>query len=918
MNKKIYAALGLMMLTSCAQDIDITEANLAQIPEPIVSVQQYRGMLPNVIRIKVEPTIADRIERQLRSNPNALRSFNPSLDKMLQSIGALNMERVFPYAGEFEERQRQAGLHLWYEIDIEDSSKAPYEALAFALEQSRGVDGVQIAESVPMIQEPTTAYKLVEVDPSLRAANSVSGFNDPELHKQWHYNNVGQTLRSKPGADINLFEAWKMETGKPNVAVAIVDGGVDFLHEDLSDNMYVNEKELNGTEGVDDDGNGFIDDIYGYNFVTDSGDVTPHEHGTHVAGTVAARNNNGVGVAGVAGGNGKEQSGVRLISCQMFHTNEEGRTISTSNAGARAIVYGANMGAVISQNSWGYRNAPNQAQPLSQVDKEAIDYFVKYAGCDKDGNQLPNSPMKGGVVIFAAGNDGRDYLSYPSAYSAVVAVSSMAPDFTAAYYTNRGEWVNIMAPGGSFLYSKGEVLSTVPDNKYAYMQGTSMACPHVSGIAALIVSKYGGPGFTNEDLKQRLVTALRTEDINELNPNFASRLGAGYIDAALALAPVGKNEAPESVAQIATKATYTGVEVSWVVPKDANDGTAYSYNLYYSAVEINASNFSKALKVSVPGARQLGKRISYLHEGLSPNTKYYYAVEAVDRWGAVSKSVALGSVTTLENSAPVLRIDDESSIRITGDESVVRRIMVTEPDAQSWTYEIEGEDYDVKHKRTGDNEIELLIRVSRPAGKYSIVLGVTDALGLKSTIEVPFEFYKNHAPTLVKPFERMYLSKGKTREISLDDYFQDADKDNLMYAVRVLNPEVATAKVVGNRLQLTATSLGLAGFDVTAEDALGVQTRAGLSLQVVQTDLVHAIYPTLVQDYLNIEVQGGVTKVYITILSPKGVPVLKDQAHSLGTNQQNIKLNLANLPAGTYTLLVEGKDSEFVQSFIKR
>lgn len=917
MNKKIYAALGLVMLASCAQDIDITEANIAPTAEQAVSVQQYRGMLPNVIRIKVEPNVADRIERQLRSNPGALRSFDPAMDKMLQSIGALSVERVFPHAGEFEARQRNAGLHLWYEVDIEDSGKAPYEALAFALTQSREVEGIQMAEGVPMLQEPTTAYKLVEPDAALRTVTSTSGFNDPQLHKQWHYNNVGQTLRSKPGADINLFEAWKMETGKPNVAVAIVDGGVDYLHEDLRDNMHVNEKELNGTEGVDDDGNGFVDDIYGYNFVTDSGDITPHEHGTHVAGTVAARNNNGVGVAGVAGGNGKEQSGARLISCQMFHTNEEGRTISTNNAGARAIVYGANMGAVISQNSWGYRNAPNQAQPLSQVDKEAIDYFIKYAGCDKDGNQLPNSPMKGGVVIFAAGNDGRDYLSYPSAYSAVVAVSSMAPDFTAAYYTNRGEWVNIMAPGGSFLYSKGEVLSTVPDNQYAYMQGTSMACPHVSGIAALIVSKYGGAGFTNEDLKQRLVTALRTEDINELNPKFATRLGAGYIDAALALAPVGKNEAPEAVAEIATKATYTGVEVSWSVPRDANDGTAYSYNLYYSAVEINASNYTKALKVSVPGARQLGKKISYLHEGLSPNTKYYYAVEAVDRWGAVSKSVALGSVMTLENSAPVLRIDDESTIRLTGNESIVRRIIVAEPDAQSWTYEIEGESYDVKHKKVGENEVELVIRVSRPAGKYSVVVGVTDALGLKSTIEVPFEFYKNHAPALIKPFERMYVSQGKTREIHLDDYFQDADKDNLVYSVRTLNPEIATAKVVGNRLQLSGTALGLAGFDVTAEDALGMQTKTGLSLSVVETDLVHAIYPTLVQDYLNIEIQGGVTKVFITVLSPKGTPVLKDQAYSLGTNQK-IKLNLAHLPAGTYTLLVEGKDSEFSQSFIKR
>lgn len=914
---KICGLMGLLTLASCNQDIDISEAERAQTSTQVLDTSADRGVLSDVLRVKLTPNVATRLEKQLATSEGGLRSLGGELGGLLEHIGALKMERVFPHAGELEERQRAAGLHLWYDISFDDQKAAPYQVLAEAMKRAKAFAGIQVAEEVRVLQTPSTAYKLVEPSQGLRA-ESASGFDDPELPKQWHYHNVGQTMRSKAGADINLFEAWKSETGKPNVTVAIVDGGIDFLHEDLKDNMFINQKEMDGEIGVDDDKNGMVDDVYGYNFVTESGDITPHDHGTHVAGTVAARSNNGVGVAGVAGGNGTEGSGARLLSCQMFHTDEEGRTVSSASAGARAIVYGANMGAVISQNSWGYRNAPNQAQPLSQSDQEAIDYFIKYAGCDKDGNQRADSPMKGGVVIFAAGNDGRDYLSFPAAYGQVVSVSSMAPDFTAAYYTNRGEWVKVMAPGGSFLYSKGEVLSTLPNHAYGYMQGTSMACPHVSGIAALIVSKYGGPGFTNEELKQRLTTAVRADDINEFNPKFVKRLGAGYVDAALALAPRGENEAPEGVAKLSAEATHTGVQLSWNVASDANDGTAYAYNLYYSEVKIDAKSYKEALKVEVMGARKLGQKIQYLHQGLRPSSTYYYAVEAVDRWGAVAKSVALATVTTMQNIAPILKLDDDSSIRLTGAETLTRKILVTEPDGQKWAYEVEGEDYDVKHKRNEAGEIELTFRVSRPKGKYAIVVSVTDELGLKSTIEIPFEFYKNHAPQLAKPLGRIYASVGQTAEIDLSEYFHDQDKtDKLAYSVRALNPDMATAKISGSKLEIKAQALGLAGFEIASQDPLGLTVKTGLSVECVTSDLVHIVYPTLVQDFLNIRVADGVRRVYVSVLTPAGAPVMAEKTFDLDKGAK-ISLDLRLLSAGTYTLLVESKDKKFMQSFIKR
>lgn len=917
-NKSIYClcALALLVSTGCSRDIEIFEEQIPTHNSPeVFNAGRTSGFFTDVVRVKFTPELANRIEGSLRATTSGLRSTEGEINDFLLGVKALKVTRVFPHAGKYESRQRKAGLHLWYDISIDDkNSDTPQIALQRAMNVVRSLSGVQVAEEVRVLKTPTTRYIIEEPSVKVRNISSVSRFNDPELPKQWHYHNNGTLLRSKAGADINLFEAWKIETGKPNVIVGITDGGIDYLHEDLHDNMYVNEQELDGEEGIDDDQNGFVDDVYGYNFVLDSGDISFHEHGTHVAGTVAARNNNGVGVAGVAGGDGSQGSGVKLMSCQMFHQNEEGRTLSSG--GARAIVYAANNGAVISQNSWGYVDN-GLPQNLSQSDKEAIDYFIKYAGCDENGEQRPDSPMKGGVVIFAAGNDGKDLISYPGAYAAVVSVASMAPDFSAAYYTNRGDWVSITAPGGSLFYSKGEVLSTLPEHKYGYMQGTSMACPHVSGIAALIVSKYGGPGFTNEELKRRLTTALLPFDINEKNPQYKTRLGAGYIDAARALASPEGNKAPAGVRELSSKATFTGIDLSWDVAADENDGAAYSYNLYYSSVEINESNYKKALKLEVSGPRAVGEKVHYLHAGLRPGTKYYYAVEAVDRWGEISKSVAFATVTTMNNTAPVLTLQDMTTIRLTGNEQATRKITVSEPDGQDWTYTIEGEDYDVKHRRSGKGEIELTFRVSKLPGKYSLTVVVTDALGLASAIDIPFELYQNRAPRLSQSFEKIFASIGKEKVVDLNKYFVDDNKDELTYSVQALNPDVVIATISKGQLSIKPVNVGVGGLTLIATDPSGLAIKAGVTVQVVHEGIVQMVYPTLVEDVLNVRVADEIRRVYVTVLTPSGRPAIAEQTFTLDKSPL-IKLDVKSLASGNYVLLVESKDQRFTQSFIKR
>ncbi|MBR5769970.1 MAG: S8 family serine peptidase [Alistipes sp.] len=375
-------------------------------------------------------------------------------------------------------------------------------------------------------------------------------FNDPELEWQWHYYNDGSLDPElcKDGADINLLNAWKYSAGDNRVIVAVCDGGVMANHPDLADNMWVNEAEKNGATGVDDDGNGYVDDIHGYNFVTDSGNVTADDHGTHVAGTISAVNNNGFAVCGIAGGTGNGD-GVRLMSIQIF----EGNDGCYSHQIAQGIKYAADNGAVIINNSWGYDPGiyygDNEYEQWDSVLQEAFGYFKTNARLE--------GVMEGGLVVFAAGNETYPEASYPGAYRDYISVSAMSSDYKATYYTNYGPGVNVCAPGGDSTYAGWLTISSVSTTEkdgYEYMQGTSMACPHVSGCAALAVSYALKQGYklTADELHRLILTSVH--DINpyqhgtksifnwdtgryesiSLEP-YIGKLGSGYIDAHLLL-----------------------------------------------------------------------------------------------------------------------------------------------------------------------------------------------------------------------------------------------------------------------------------------------------------------------------------------------------------------------------------------------
>ena len=597
---------------------------------------QSSETLSGVVRVKLQREVASRIaQRALPMNNGVVATGVTQLDRVNQKVKAVSMKRLIPYSPKFEERHKAAGLDLWYEIRFEDAGVTPMQAKNLY----KTVPGIQIAENVrPMKMVGGETFRPISPDDIAKAAKAAATppFNDPLLSQQWHYHNDGSLPGSVVGADANVWEGWKTETGKSDVLVAIIDGGYQYDHPDLQQNVLVNEAELNGQPGVDDDKNGYVDDIYGYNFVINSGDVSAHSHGTHVAGTVGAVNNNGVGVAGVAGGNGN--GGVKMISCQIF----DNRSGADANY-AGALIYAADMGASIAQCSWGW----DADGYYEQAVLDAIDYFTQFGGGEK---------MHGGLCIFANGNTGDEGEYYPGCYEKVVAVGAMDPLKQPASYSSYGDWCDITAPGGNEDYGeKYGVLSTLPNSTYGYNEGTSMATPHVSGIAALILSKYGSTEFTNENLRQQLVASVN--DFYTDNPEVAGKFGSGYIDAFKAL-QMGSGAAPQPVADFTLTPSQDNVLIEWIIP-DAEEKSVDHHVIYYSTEPFTPeSDLSQPQIKSVTVDTKFhlsGDSMQYELGGLTPLTTYYIGIKSVNRYGNSAEMTEVKSATT--NAGPEVSLN---------------------------------------------------------------------------------------------------------------------------------------------------------------------------------------------------------------------------------------------------------------------
>jgi hypothetical protein len=502
------------------------------------------------------------------------------------------------------ERHKKYGLHLWYEFETGKDVN-----LAELIQRYKKLESVEIVEPV---------FKIIPIrpvkNPTRKTGNTGAILqnwvpDDEHFPEQWHYHNTGQ-YDGREDSDIDLPEAWESIQGNPEVIVAVIDQGVDFNHPDLAGNIW---------PGIGPEGES----------------TTPGDHGTHVAGTIAAINNNGIGVSGIAGGSGNND-GVRIMSLDLFNGQHGMSTLEMN-------VWAADNGAAISQNSWGYM-APDY---YNQSDIDGINYFNEHGGGDV---------MDGGITFFAAGNDNDAGDWYPGCYEGAISVAATNNSDQRSWYSNYGDWVDISAPGGetSSTYEAG-ILSTVTNGGYNFYQGTSMACPHVSGVAALVLSL--APGFlTNEELASILLTSADNHYTS--NPGYEGMMGTGRLNAFNAIEMtqeyLGSIRNPFSFA--ARAISENSIQLTWELNDNADHVMiAISKDGNFGSPE-NASSYNIGDELPEGGViHYVGNNLTTEITDLKRNTTYYFRIWSFD----ANKEYSYGRSAQTKTFSPQIDLSAE-------------------------------------------------------------------------------------------------------------------------------------------------------------------------------------------------------------------------------------------------------------------
>ncbi len=445
-----------------------------------------------------------RINQSLEENPRSLPFETlPFLGAVTKSHEVTNLSRPFFAA------KNSPTLQRTFLLEFTD-----HAAVMDIISELRATGKVEYAERVPLDRTCLTP-------------------NDPSYGSQWHL------------SLINSASAWNYFSAGSTIKIAIVDDAVERTHSDLSGNLWVNPGEIAGNN-IDDDGNGYIDDINGYDVASNDNNPNPpnssFSHGTHVAGISSATSNNSAGIASIG------------FSCKLIAVKATTSASAVTN-GYDGIVYAVAAGADVINMSWGGTGSSTTAQ-----------------------NVITWADQQGVVLVAAAGNSNVNTMFYPAAYTECIAVAATNSNDTKASFSNYGTWVDISAPGNN-------IYSTYYNNTYANNSGTSMASPLVAGLAGLMLSL--NPGLTPTDIRNCITSTA--VNINTLNPSYTGQLGTGRIDANAAMSCISATLLLPPVAAFTANVTtvtaggqvnftdqslYNPTSWSWSFP----GGTPASYN----------------------------------------------------------------------------------------------------------------------------------------------------------------------------------------------------------------------------------------------------------------------------------------------------------------------------------------------------
>ncbi len=869
----------LALLFSCAKEqtaIPVKEEKEADAQE----------VLPDVSIVKFSDDMVDLIESDLNAGKVITKS--AQLNSMVDELGIVSMVREFPNAGKFEPRTRAAGLHKWYVVTY--GAKTSVTKADNYLSSVPGID-------------------IVEPDHKIKIESTY--FNDSYYSSQWDFCSPG-TSSYLPGADINVEPVWKnYTTGNPDVIVAVIDGGIDLTHEDLADNVIPGG--VNGSKN-------FVSGYIGY-------DIVAHNHGTHVAGTIAAINNNGKGVCGVAGGDyAKGQKGVRLLSCQIFMKNPADPTKDISGSGSEAIKWACDHGAVIANNSWAYTyDNEDQAKSgvTSQSLKDAIDYFIKYAGYDENGTQT--GPMAGGVVFFASGNDGWS-VGHPADYQSVVAVGSITSKLTRSTFSNYGDWVDICAPGGGGGFN---IRSTIPGNSYGYMAGTSMACPHVSGVAALIVSYYGGKGFTNEQLKERLLGGANS---TILPAN--SQIGP-LVDAMGAFS-YATQDPPTPISSYTVSSNSNNVDLTFKVTASSNGEKAYGYLLIASKDKTKLENFvptsTAAEGVTIANVltdvTKTGEELTGTIRGLDFSSDYYVGIIGYNYHKKYSTLSPIKTATTGINHPPVITAETNPPYKVKSNETKVFSFNISDPDGHKLDVSFAGGSSAATASFNSDStKCDVSIYGGKAtAGTYNAKFIATDSYDAFAVFPFQYVIYENQAPYVANPVADMIVDNlGTSTTLDLSKVFSDPDDNDIKYYFRGNDEGVLKMEseidanngglITGSNITFSSSSYGLATMTLIARDPAGKEAILSFQVLVKDSNNPAETYPNPVTNYLYVRTEAS-AETNIKIMNSSGA-VLLDKTQTV-SGFKPAKVDMTKCAPGVYGVSITYSGKSYKKSIVKK